>query len=225
MKKIINNLMYVAIVVATSFALGACSNDSNDDPEQGGGNEKDPNYTFTINGKTFYYCFDYGEFLGIVNDGAEYSFESDHYKYGNVVNIRLNGSSIIPTYENIYYMYEDGVETVTLWMLLEKADFDKIKKGQKLEILTDVNGPYVGGHYYDRFNYLEYNRGYGKMTGVNGTYYNWVEPEGSVEFVSFKNDVLTLKLNNITMKQFSVDEEFPTEAIVNGTVQFELDEY
>lgn len=218
MKKFINSLMYVAIMVITFFVFGACSSDSKDEPGQGSAS----NYTFTINGKTFYYCFDYGELFGIVNDGAEYSFESDHYKYGNVVNIRLNGSSIVPS--DFYYQYEDGVETVSLWMLIEKTDFNKIKKGQKLKILTDVNGPY-GGYYYDRFNYLEYNRGYGKMTGVNGTEYHWVNPEGSVEFVSFKNNVLTLKFNNITMKQFAFDEEFPIETIVNGTVQFELDEY
>ena len=36
MKKIINNLMYVAIMVTTSFAFGACSSDSNDEPGSSG---------------------------------------------------------------------------------------------------------------------------------------------------------------------------------------------
>ena len=201
MKKYLK-FMAFAMVAICSLAFISCGDDDDElSPSSGGKGQ----YTFKANGKTYYYSFFY---YGTPFIGNFYKFDDDYYF------LHVEAWERQPTSYEEWLLAQRGelCDQVELNIEINNLDLKSAKKGDELSLdaLFDSNG-------YDVRNSFSY---FG-----DGTYYYLRKmSEGTIRFVSYQNDILTVSLENVTMYARNQKGNDPSQFVLNGNISFKYED-
>lgn len=197
MKKYLR-FFYLALFAVTVASLTACGDDDDEFSPSSGGNGQ---YTFKANGKTYYYSFFY---YGTPFIGNFSKFGDDYYF------LQVEAWERQPTSYEEWHLARRGelCDQVELNIEINNLDLKSAKKGDELShaALFDSNG-------YDVKNYFDYS-------GDGTRYYLRKTSEGTIRFVSYQNDILTVSLENVTMYARSQKGNDPSQFVLNGNISF-----
>lgn len=201
MKKYLR-FFYLALFAVTVASLTACGDDDDEFSPSSGGNGQ---YTFKANGKTYYYSFFY---YGTPFIGNFSKFGDDYYF------LQVEAWERQPTSYEEWLLAQRGelCDQVYLAIEINNLDLKSAKKGDELSlnVLFDSNG-------YDVKNDFSYS-------GDGTKYYLRKTSEGTIRFVSYQNDILTVSLENVTMYARSQKGNDPSQFVLNGNISFEYED-
>lgn len=221
--------MAFAMVAIFSLSLSSCGDDDDDEPKNGGNTDKGQ-YTFTINGKTYYYGMTY-TWPGLdEKQSTIYTQFSTFEAYGSQM------ATLVLDAQDLPYKAFDGdgnpiVEQdfnseVECYFNLRDFNPATAKRGDAVTFSQTVT-QVTASSYYDVQNHVLYRE---KSQGDNGIEYSWNgNAVGSAKFVSYEetedeHHLLTLEFDKLTMVKVSGDNSSfsnKTEQLVlNGKVTF-----
>ncbi len=233
MKKYLS-LIAFAVMAVFSLAFVSCGDDDDDELNNGGNASKSEQFSFTINGKNYYYGRTYtwpGLDLKKSVTYCNFSPLGDYY-----------GHSLFSLYLSAYDMPYKDVENpfgfhesnsgVDCHFTLIDFDPSTAKSGDTFGFKQVVKEVY-NGVVYDIYNNIEYQEdAYSIEKSIT---FSWKDnnPKGQVKFVSYKkledgSYVLTLDFQNVTMDRITDNTPYSNKSdqlILNGRVVFaDLDE-
>ena len=218
MKKYLK-LLFVAIFATMTFALTACGDDDEPDGAPSKGNLD--KYFFTVNGEKFYYAYDFYSLESDLNSGIVQFDETSFYKK-KVIKCKVKGFNKVISFEdftaNASRPFKEG-SGITSWaglfIYLDYFDFETTKEGEELSVNDFTT-------YYETPSEILLGD-----VNENGSYnntnqYEWTSRgniQGKIKFVSFKDNLLTLKFENLTMPQ----KDGKSSATLSGTIVFDTE--
>ena len=213
MKKYLTLLL--TIVFAT-LAMGLSSCDKDDEPSEGvTSNIK--NYNFIVNGKTYYYGIDLSLIFGIKE--IDLNTVARHSENGltslSVVgwNNPIKEYDLVDWVEN--YQKNDISNVAYLSLYLVNFDYTTMKEGTRLSLKECTPSQVAKITLAD----LEEIKDGKEETR---TFYRWPSNEdvqGYITFVSLKDNLLTIKLENVSIPS----EEDNTTFNLSGTIVFDTE--
>lgn len=167
-----------------SLPLVSCGDDKNDPiPDENGNGNGTPgareDYSFMVNNDPFYYGMRYDQKDDDRNLGRLY----DHQ---NSYKLELTAFSEQLEYFDDYERYPDVIR-MELGLTFKPFSLSSIKSGDKLTLIHYIN---------DRYD-IDINN---TVVYEGNEYYLNNESESVVSIVTYKNDILTLNLNNLQFK-------------------------
>ena len=223
-------LLTVALFATMSFALTSCGGDEPDDPN---GGEKDVQYTFKFNNKTYYYGYDVDYGIITLHQMGGFSLEKDYCF------LAFEAQDVpIKTDENGLTSGVDQDENSSLdcEFTLEYFNPRTAKKGDVLKFKQiiqshrkDTDDP---KYMFDFNNYTYYREADGDFN--NPKIFTWQSnAQGVVKFVSYTDDDdngrerLTLEFVNVSMDLFIGDYDYSeykdrsNKGVFNGSISFQ----
>ena len=174
---------FLSLLFLISLPLASCDDDKNDpiQDENGSGNGNSgigEDYSFMVNNNPFYYGMKYDK----KDDERNMGLIFDHQ---NSYSLQLTAFS-----EPLEYFvdYERNPEIrLDLGLTFRPFNLSSVKEGDKLILMHDINDLYD----IDIFNNIIYE---------GNNYYLNYKSESDITIVSYKNEILTVNLNNLQFK-------------------------
>ena len=217
------------MVAVFGLTFVSCGEDDEDEPNNGSGGTSEQ-FSFTINGKNYYYGRTY-TWPGVdLKESKTYCgfspISSDSYGH-SLFYLSLNAYDMpYSDLEDPFGFHEYNSEVECDFMLI---DFDpsKAKQGDVFGFKQVVKEVY-NGVVYDIYNTIKYRE---KSQGTEKSItFSWNDdnPQGRVKFISYKkieNDsyLLTMEFQNVTMKRITDNSLFSNKAeqlVLNGKIMF-----
>lgn len=225
MKKYLK-FLFVAIFAAMTLSLASCKDDK-DEPDGAPTNGNLNSYYFTLNGKKFYYAYEFYSLGYELNSSVKQYDETSRFEK-KVINCYVEGFNKIIDFDDftgsVFKPFKEG-SGITDWagfdIYLDYFDFEEAYEGQELNI-TDFTTKYINHSNIFEYHVKEDGTVYNSDGDLNGEEYEWAsrsEIKGKVTFVSFKDDLLTLKFENIVMPE----KDGYSTATLSGIIVFNTD--
>lgn len=216
--------LVVAVFATMSLAVTGCSKD---DDGEGYGKSAIGDYYFITDNVKYYYGLNYV----VLGFDPETDLNSSFDVYGddypeplkNTIDLRVHGYSWIYKPMEDYTNPPTSGTSVSYSIWIKKFDYKNTASGTKLEIAnifsdgTDTEQSIImSGNIAMFFDITS------SPTHESENVYHWHkgEPIGVVTFVSYKNGLLTLKFENITMWN---DLDTSKRITMSGTITFRAD--
>lgn len=217
MKKYLK-LLFVALFATMTLSLTSCNSDEPDGAPSKGNLDK---YYFTVNGKKYYYAYDFYSMDYDINSGVVEFDETSRYEK-DVIRCTVKGFNKVISFDDFaidaFKPFKEGsgiTEFAGFNIYLDGFDYSTAKEGQELQI-TDFT-TYYEAHSGIGINYVQKN---GSLESIS---YGWPTQgsiKGKVTFVSYKDNYLTLKFDNIEMQE----EDGNSIATLSGTIVYNVGE-
>ncbi|MGM9840816.1 MAG: hypothetical protein ACI31D_01290 [Candidatus Limisoma sp.] len=229
MKKYLNFMTFVMMAVF-SLAFVSCGDD--DEPNKGGDAGINEKFSFTINGKNYYYGHTYTwPGLDIKQSETYCYFSPLGNSYGHsLFLLQLNAQDMpyraFDSEGNPIVLQEYNSDVECSFMLI---DFDPstAKQGEVFGFKQVVKEVY-NGVVYDIYNKIEYReKAYSIEKSITFSWKN-NNPKGQVKFVSYKklengSYLLTLDFQNVTLDRITDNTPYSNKSdqlILNGRIMF-----
>ncbi|MCH5218223.1 MAG: hypothetical protein J1F07_06710 [Muribaculaceae bacterium] len=225
MKKYLK-LLCVALFATMTFAFTACGDDD-DEPDGAPSDSNLSSYYFTVNGDKFYYAYNFYSLGGELNSSI-FQYDETSLFQKKVIYCEVKGFNKVINFDDItgsiFKPFKDGsgiTEWAGFYIYLDYFDFNNAIEGQELKI-TDFTTPYNSHSNIFVIHVKEDGSVYNSNGDYNGEDYEWTslsEINGKVTFVSFKENYLTLKFENIIMPE----KDGSSSATLSGIIVFDTD--
>ncbi|MCH5237831.1 MAG: hypothetical protein J1E95_08550 [Muribaculaceae bacterium] len=225
MKKYIK-LLFVAFFATMTLSLYSCKSD-NDEPKGDPSNGNYENYYFTVNGKKYYYAYEFYN-LGYDLNSAVTEYNENSVFKKKVICCMVEGFNKVISYDDLTgsvskpFSESSGItEDADFQIYLDYFDFNKTAEGTELKI-TDFTTPSWAVSKLAIIEVDENGSIYNNRGDYNGYEYEWTsrnDVQGSVKFVSYKDNLLTLKFEDVVMPS----TEGSSTATLSGTIVFDTE--
>ncbi len=220
------NLLLLVVLAMFGLAFVACEND---EPNGGGDdNGASEQYTFTLNGKTYYYGGTYN-LLGLKQTTIYTDFNLFE-AYGKHRATLLLDAQDVPykafDSEGNLVITQDFNSEVECYFNLTDFNPETAKQGDVVSISQSVK-QVTSTSYFDVENNILYRE---KSQGDEGITYSWDDDAiGTIKFVSYKKMedgfyLLTLDFSNLKMKKVDGDNssfnDKSEQIVLNGKITF-----
>ena len=214
MKKYLK-LLFVTLFAAMTFAFTACGDD--DEPDSAPSKSNLDKYFFTVNGEKFYYAYDFYSMGSELNSGIVQFDETSRFEK-KVIECKVKGFNKVVSFEDfIGSTFNEGsgiTDYATFYILFDYFNFNTAKEGLELEI-----DDFTTYYQFPSQIFVGHVNENGK---IDEKAYEWTSRgniQGKVKFISFKDNLLTLKFENLTMPQ----KDGHSSATLSGTIVFDTD--
>lgn len=212
-----------------SLSLASCGDDDDDEPKNGSNTDKGQ-YTFTINGKTYYYGMTY-TWPGLDEKQSTIYAQFNTFEAYDTQMATLTLDAQDQPYkafdsEGNPIVEQDYNNEVECYFNIKDLNPTTAKRGDVITFSQTVK-QVTNTSYYDVQNFIRYRE---KAQGDDDITYSWNgNATGSAKFVSYEetedeHHLLTLEFNKLTMVKVSGDNSSfsnKTEQLVlNGKVTF-----